>query len=232
MFSYYGSKYRLSGTYPGPINDLIIEPFAGSACYSLYWSNTIMFKTNVILYDINPIICEIWDYLINVKESEILRLPELKHGEKIPVNICQGAKYLIGFWVSKAATMPRLSMTNKSHCDVKGNLGFWSAQIKQRIANQLQFIRHWKIFNDCYSNIPNRPATWYIDPPYQESGEHYKYSDIDYNHLGQWSRSRSGRSIVCEHNQADWLPFKTLSRNKGMLKNNVELIYTQDNNGH
>jgi len=181
----------------------------------------------VILYDINPIICEIWDYLINVKESEILRLPIGLAGEKIPSSLSIGAKRLIGFWSTKGSSVPSNIYTNNDH-----KYYFWSEKVKHRIANQLQFIRHWKIFNDCYSNIPNRPATWYIDPPYQESGEHYKYSDIDYNHLGQWSRSRAGRIIVCEHNQADWLPFNTLSRSQGMRKNNVELIYTQDNNGY
>ena len=43
MFSYYGSKSKLVDYYPPPKFDKIIEPFAGSARYSLkYWQNDIL----------------------------------------------------------------------------------------------------------------------------------------------------------------------------------------------
>jgi site-specific DNA-adenine methylase len=35
MFSYYGSKSKIVKYYPCPAHDKIIEPFAGSARYSL-----------------------------------------------------------------------------------------------------------------------------------------------------------------------------------------------------
>lgn len=42
MFSYYGSKSKLVNLYPEPLHDTIIEPFAGSARYSLkYWDKDI-----------------------------------------------------------------------------------------------------------------------------------------------------------------------------------------------
>ena len=49
MFSYFGSKYKLAKHYGAPRFDTVIEPFAGSAAYSLYWE-----PKNVILYDANP----------------------------------------------------------------------------------------------------------------------------------------------------------------------------------
>jgi hypothetical protein len=35
FFSFFGSKWRVAPHYPAPERDLIIEPFAGSAGYSL-----------------------------------------------------------------------------------------------------------------------------------------------------------------------------------------------------
>ena len=37
MFDYYGSKNQLAKMYPEPRYGLIVEPFAGSAGYSMYW---------------------------------------------------------------------------------------------------------------------------------------------------------------------------------------------------
>ena len=136
FFSYYGSKYRLAPRYPSPLHQKIIEPFAGSACYSLSHIRP-LFPISVELYDKNPIVCAIWDYLINVSVKEFRKLPLLQPREKIPTTLPIEAQYLMGFWVTKAATSPRRSMASKITCPVKGNLGHWSAKIKNRIAGQL-----------------------------------------------------------------------------------------------
>ena len=39
MFYYYGRKKQIIRHYPSPNYDTIIEPFAGSAAYSLYKDN-------------------------------------------------------------------------------------------------------------------------------------------------------------------------------------------------
>ena len=105
MFSYYGSKWRLAPEYPPSKHHLIIEPFAGSACYSLYWGvaycNYLFSPPNVQLYDKNEKICMIWDYLINAKATEIKALPLLESDEQIPSHLCDEARYLIGFWTTK-----------------------------------------------------------------------------------------------------------------------------------
>jgi hypothetical protein len=61
MFSYYGSKSKIVDYYPPPKYKRIIEPFAGSARYSLkYWQN------DVLLVDKYPVIVEVWNYLLKL----------------------------------------------------------------------------------------------------------------------------------------------------------------------
>jgi hypothetical protein len=227
MFSYYGSKWRLSPRYSAPKYNLIIEPFAGSANYALFWglqnSHQLSWipPLKVKLYDKNKKICELWDYLINVKESEVLNLPLLKPNQKIPENLPKGAKHLMGFWCSKAATSPQKKMAATRRTD----LGHWSESIRQRIAIQLQHIRHWTIDQKCYTEIPNQEATWFVDPPYVNGGHHYKHFTIDYNFLAEWCRSRRGQIIVCENGNASWLPFRHLHKTKGLKKDSTEVYW-------
>lgn len=70
FFSFYGGKWRAAPRYPAPEHSTIIEPFAGSAGYSVRHH-----EQNVILYEIDPVIAGVWDYLIHAKESEIMSLP-------------------------------------------------------------------------------------------------------------------------------------------------------------
>lgn len=218
MFSYYGSKWNLSPKYPRfSDHHYLIEPFAGSACYSLlYWWR------KVRLFDLDDNICSVWDYLINVSESEILNLPLLAPGQSIPNNICREARILIGFWAGKALTFPNQTMHKAKN---PKHYGLWSETIRSRIANQLQNIRHWKIEQKSYEQIENIEAVWFIDPPYVYGGKYYRKSNIDYQSLGEWCKTRNGKVIVCENSAADWLPFEYLSPLKGMKKNTVEMIW-------
>ena len=59
FFCYYGGKWRVAKRYPAPVNDTIIEPFAGAAGYSTRYYNK-----NVILYDIDPVICGAWVFFL------------------------------------------------------------------------------------------------------------------------------------------------------------------------
>ncbi|MDB5490460.1 MAG: hypothetical protein JWO78_309 [Micavibrio sp.] len=70
FFSYFGSKYKLANKYGAPRYETVIEPFAGSAAYSVYWE-----PKNVILIDKSPVIVSIWNYLINATENQIMDLP-------------------------------------------------------------------------------------------------------------------------------------------------------------
>ncbi len=72
MFSYYGSKSKIVDYYPPPKHKKIIEPFAGSARYSLkYWMN------DVILNDKYKTVIDVWEYLRQVSETELLQLCKL-----------------------------------------------------------------------------------------------------------------------------------------------------------
>ena len=76
MFSYYGSKSKIVDYYPSPKHKKIIEPFAGSARYSLkYWQN------DVLLVDKYHIIVRTWKWLQQCSENDIRKLPILKLGE-------------------------------------------------------------------------------------------------------------------------------------------------------
>jgi hypothetical protein len=70
FLSYYGAKHRISVYYPAPRYRTIREVFAGSAGYACRYSDHA-----VELYDLNPIIAGVWDYLIRVEPAEIRALP-------------------------------------------------------------------------------------------------------------------------------------------------------------
>ena len=203
FFSYYGGKWRAAKRYPAPKYDTIVEPFAGSAGYSLRYADR-----RVRLNDKDEIVCGVWDYLINAPSSEILALPEqVTHVDDLHVS--QEAKWLIGFWLNKGAASPCKTpsawMRKGTH-----NNSFWGSAIKNRIARQQEHIRHWKVFNLSYSNLVIAgKATWFIDPPYIQAGKFYRHSSngVDFNHLGVWCRGIRGHVIVCENEGADWLPF-------------------------
>jgi site-specific DNA-adenine methylase len=230
FISYYGGKYRMAPKYPSPIYDTIIEPFAGSAGYSIryYWKN-------VILCDINPIIYSIWDYLIHVSSEEILRLPILGNDDCVDdFSIPQEAKWLIGFWLNTGTDHPckRLSMWGMERVNVNKCM-VWCRNVINRIAYQVNFIRHWKVYNISYKDIQfNEKMTWFIDPPYNNKpGEYYKFGrkQIDYIDLCNWCLNRRGQVIVCENYGANWLPFKEF----GVFRNtkntgSKEVIWVND----
>ena len=227
MFSYFGSKYKLAKHYGAPKFDTVIEPFAGSAAYSLYHE-----PRNVILADKNPIICSIWRYLINVHEHEILSLPV--HFESVnDLKIPEEAKQLIGFWIGIGCVRPSLTKTpwGKQYVDSK-HCRVWGHAAKIRIAIQLKKIRHWKIIEKCYSDLENQKAHWFIDPPYEIQGKKYPFKNLNYEHLSDWCNERSGFIQVCESKGASWLPFsdfRTVNTYKnlktGIAKRSNEVLY-------
>lgn len=202
FFSYFGSKYRLAKYYPPPQCDEIIEPFAGSAGYSLMYP-----EKNVTLYEIYDPIVELWKYLIKVKREEILDLSIGPFNKKNPIESKINsipARILVGFWTTESQTDASRYPLSKS----RG--GNWTEKKREKIADQLEFIRHWKIEKLSFDEIPNRKATWYVDPPYNKAGSRYKCNKIDYSELGKWCKERIGQVIVCEQSGTKWLPFKHL----------------------
>lgn len=217
FFTYFGGKWRIARHYPKPNKNILIEPFAGSAGYSLHYPNL-----QIELHDKDPIIAGVWSYLINVKETEIMGLPLVVYDLR-EMKLPQEAKWLIGFWLNKGHVYPCNSPGKWMREKNRPN-SFWGEAIRQRIANQLKFIRHWKIKNKCYSEIENKDATWFIDSPYERSGANYRHNQINFQHLSKWCQSRQGQVMVCEQMGASWLPFvefktvKALEGKKGSKK--------------
>lgn len=206
FFSFFGSKYRIAKKYPSPEFPVIIEPFAGSAGYATRYPDL-----QITLYDADPIVTGVWDYLIRASKSDILSLPVAVTNTD-DVLACQEARWLIGFWMAKGMQSPRKSPSAwNREWTLRGYKAFWGEHIRNRIAEQVARIRHWKVFNKDYSEIPNSAATWFVDPPYQaKCGRSYRYNDVDFIHLADWCKSRDGQVVVCEQTGASWLPFEHL----------------------
>ncbi len=216
MFSYYGSKSKIIKKYPKPLCDKIIEPFCGSSRYALEYP-----EHDVLLVDRYKVIVDIWNYLINASVKDIEALPELERGDKIPEQLLQVEKDLLGFAVNRGSPTPKHTYTTWAARDKE------ITRHKKRIIKYLDKIRHWKVQLGSYEDIPNQKATWFIDPPYQKMGIRYEHKDIDYNHLANWCRERESQVIVCENLGADWLPFTELCSLRGQKKTSIEAIWTK-----
>lgn len=199
---------RLAKHYPSPTYPYIIEPFAGSASYSVTYPNH-----QVVLYDLNPKVAGVWNYLIHASSQDILALPtQVNHVDE--VISCQEAKWLIGFWLNPGCENPWKSKSKWAKS--RTNCGsYWGQSIKERLVKQLPRIRHWQIYNrSCYECSPVE-ATWFVDPPYQgQVRQRYPYRPTDFESLGEWCRQLPGQVIVCEQEGAEWLPFRSFRINK------------------
>lgn len=209
FFSYYGGKWRDAANYPAPRFDTIVEPFAGSAGYALRHPDR-----RVILCDIDFRVAGVWRYLIRTPADEILALPDVPaEGSVDDLDVPAEARWLIGFWLNRAVSSPRTRPSQWMRSGVRPGC-FWGPQIRERIASQLEAIRHWTVLGCSYDLCPHDgPATWFIDPPYQGAGRHYAHGSkgIDYPSLATWCQSREGQVIVCENEGARWLPFRRLA---------------------
>lgn len=223
MFSYYGSKYKLSKLYPEPKTDLIIEPFSGAAWYSVNYAHK-----DVWINDRYDVIYNIWNWLINKADKDFI-LDNLDYyvGQDIgKLNLPNEFKQLLGFCINRGSIEPK-NIVQRWSCQSKIDWDWASTtnfQLK-RIANKLDSIRHWKCSCLDYRDLPDIEATWFIDPPYQYGGEHYKINKIDYNELAEWCKSRRGQVIVCENTRADWLDFKPLQKITGQRKKTTEAVW-------
>lgn len=226
FFSFYGSKWRDAlKHYPAPKNELIIEPFAGSAGYSVRHANR-----EVILCDRDPIIAALWAWLIRAPSSEIRDLPANVDSNVI-AQLRPEAQWLIGFWLNKATSRPRRNPSAWMRSGVRPG-SFWGKEVRDRIAAQVATIRHWTVQVGDYMNLANQRATWFIDPPYAgRQGTHYAFgsSRLDYNQLASWSRNRQGQIIVCESG-GTWLPFRPISTIKtARAHRSLESVWTSTN---
>jgi site-specific DNA-adenine methylase len=227
MWSYYGAKTKIAHLYPAPVHNRIIEPFAGSARYSLlHW------QKEVHLYDANPVVVGMWRYLITASEKDILSLPDVPSKVRLDTikSLSPVERDLIGFHLCRGKARPR---------SVGHGQNDWN-RAKVRIAENLYKIRHWLVGQASYETIPStRPATWFIDPPYittqtrPGNSDRYPKEVSDYAELARFCLSRRGQVIVCEGEGAAWLPFRVLTManansNNKTVKKTAELIWTNE----
>ena len=217
MFSYYGSKSKIVNYYPPPKESSIIEPFAGSARYSLKY-----FDREVMIYDKYDKIIRIWKYLQQASKKDILTLPDVAYKTDITkfVQLSDEERWLMSYNIARGSVRPDKRIVQK-FCD-------WNNRDRLRIANDLFKIKHWKIELLNFESIPNKKATWFIDPPYQKGGEiyHHNSKKLDFNNLGKWCKNRNGHIIVCENSKAKWLPFVKMIDMQGQKLKSTEVMWT------
>lgn len=231
FWRYYGAKWRIAPRYPAPRHRTIIEPFAGAAGYSLRYPDR-----EVILVERYHVIAEIWRWLISATPDEVRAIPTVDAVADLPSWVSPGARWLVGMSLNTAAAEPRqtLSAGCRAHREHgHGKLWGWTGAMRERVADQVPAIKHWRIIEGDYTTAPDVEASWFVDAPYRgRQGRHYIHpsSRIDYPALARWCRARRGQTIVCEAAGADWLPFASFGETHGMGQRtrSREVIWWQD----
>src|SRR3970282_1613966 len=175
FFCYYGGKWKAAPYYPEPRYSRIIEPFAGAAGYAVRHE-----AADVVLIEIDPTIAALWKWLITVSPVTMSKLPlDIPEDGTAALDICDEAKSLIGFWLNKGASQPRKRPCAWMRSGIRPN-SYWGSVIRDRIAAQVQQIRHWTVIEGDYTESPDGVATRFIDPPYQDAGRHYRFRNVNY----------------------------------------------------
>lgn len=228
LFSYFGAKWRAVPRYPSPIFGRVIEPFAGSACYALRHR-----CEDVILCDADPNIRSVWRWIIGAPESEILGLPDLPAGATVrSMGLAPGPSALIGWYMNSGAAAP--CQTESAGKLRQKGANRWGDKARERTAMIARIVRKWTVLDDYRDAPTDRDATWFVDPPYQGAGIHYRVGSktLDFGALGAWCRSLPGQVIVCENFGASWLPFVPIGEvkagpSKGRDATSHEAVYLQ-----
>lgn len=229
MFQYAGSSHRLtrSGVYPAPTYEHIIEPFAGSARYSLHHCK----GRRVHLNDISPTIYRVWRYIQSAPLARVRRLPYFNIGDdlRLVAGLSRAERDLLGFQLSLAFMVPRHRYSGHPAERERVDL------LKRKIEEYRPWVKDWTITRQYHLDLDNSEATWFVDPPYQYSPIRYPYDTItDYAALGRWCRSRKGQVIVCEGmgpkgEVPRWLPFRPVGTTMTQAKSTShEFVWVKD----
>jgi len=208
LFKWFGSKWLSSRKYPAPLHDTLIEPFAGSAGYSLRHGD----GRNVVLYESDAHLLRLWRWLIEEATEEDVR--------QIPIQVPEGTDIrTLGLTDGQQLLLKTWQRTNNvGDCwtiSPWGNKpGQWTANTRARVASECGAVRGWQIFPEGLQSFTRPPtATWFIDPPYEFNYKYRSKYPVDYLRLGQIVSALPGQQIVCEAvcpktgRVPDWLPF-------------------------
>ncbi len=231
MMKWFGAKWNASRHYPEPLHDVIIEPFAGSACYALRHAHTI---DRAIIWDTSPELAELWQWLIGpAAPVDVLTIPIVPPGVDIlSLGLSHGQALLLKHW---QRTNPLTRTWGTSPWGDKP--GQWTSATRSRVASQLPLIKSWEFRRPSANDI----GCWFIDPPYQHNYA-YKQPPVNYAQLAsacQIMAERGQQVIVCEARAKDgttpyWLPFAefrstvTSRRKSHQSHHSHELVWTSD----
>jgi len=167
----------------------------------------------VLLLDRNPVVAGVWDYLLHVRASEVLRLPiDVGSVEDLPSFVPLEARNLVGFWLSRARSSPARSASAWARTGCWPG-SFWGEAVRLRIASQLLALRGWRVRCADFHEAPDGPdISMFVDPPYEgPEGDHYRrFRHVDHEDLGAWCCSRAAQVIACGGPNCRWLPFRLL----------------------
>ena len=150
MFYYFGRKARLAGKYPAPQYETVIEPFAGSAAFSLTYQ-----PMRAILLEKDQRIVDLWDRLCRMSEIELLNEPDLVAG-----SMTDDLWHMLAMGSEHALTSRSLRVSTKAVNEFR--------KAKKVAASLLKTALRYEYKQGDYTNAPDIEATWFIDPPYQK----------------------------------------------------------------
>ena len=110
-----------------------------------------------------------------MRPSEVRLIPCVDRVDDLPRWVPEGARILVGFGMTMGNATPckQLSVGRKQLREMGRPTEGWTVAMRDRVARQVEYIKHWRIIEGDYSLAPNRKATWFVDPPYNnEAGAH------------------------------------------------------------
>ena len=219
MFDYYGSKNSLARKYQYPRYNCIVEPFAGSAGYSVYHLSRNK--------DLTAILCDKSEEVVNAWK----RLKEYKPEDLLNAQIPKVGETTNDFFVKMSSTSNAAMKCKKM--TVSKMMAHAYPVMMKRMARLLRILPRIEVIHGSYEDLQDIEATWFVDPPYQRrkgsscNGDGYakgcRAVDIDFQKLGDWCKCRKGQCIVCEKEGADWLPFRPFA----IPTNSLDVKYTE-----
>jgi hypothetical protein len=237
LMRWFGSKWMHTSYMPRPVGSVIIEPFAGSACYS-----TRYFRKHCILAEQHRTLYPTWDWLINRAAKQDI--------ESIPVGLEEGSDLRsLGLSHGQSLLLKHWQRTNNvSDCFTVSSWGnkpgFWTKSARANVANAVEQIKHWRVEREGFDLLEGPLAadpavTWFIDPVYKYN-YNYGIKNFDHGRLAAAVNNIRGFVIVCEATcpktgaKPDYLPFHKFSkmitsrRAAGANNYSEELLYIQE----